>query len=76
MLAGMDRADCDIFLLVIVHNLYVGRPGRMVGPRKTNAPLVIDADTVLSFAVTCQRFKPVTRQDGQVPKGSGRLRSG
>ena len=45
----------------------------MVGPRETNAPLVIDADTVLAFAIACQRFKPVAGQDSQVPKGGRRL---
>jgi hypothetical protein len=44
---------------VLVHNLDVFRA--CLRPAKTDAPLVIDADAVLPFPVTVQRFEMVSR---------------
>ena len=33
--------------------------GALIRPAKTNAPLIVDADTVLIFPVATQRFKAV-----------------
>lgn len=30
-----------------------------ISPQKTNSPLVIDTDTMFSFAITLQRLKPI-----------------
>jgi len=38
-------------------------------PRKTDAPLSVDADAVLSFAVITQQFKPVGRRHAKVIQG-------
>jgi len=35
-------------------------------PFKTDAPLVIDADTVLSFAIASQTLQSVCRRDAQI----------
>ena len=32
-------------------------------PTKTNPPLIVDADAVLSFAITLQGLQPVTGRD-------------
>ena len=58
-------------LLVIVHNLDVGRPRRPVNPFEANSPLIVDANTVLAFAAPFKSFKPVTGQVCQVGKDGG-----
>ena len=52
---------------MIVHEFNVRRS--LSGPAKAEAVLVIDPNTELSFAVTFQRFQPVTRQRAQELKG-------
>ncbi len=42
-------------------------------PFKANPPLVIDPDTVLSFAVTFELFKAIARRYPQVFKGLRRF---
>jgi hypothetical protein len=42
-------------------------------PDKTDAPLVIDSDTVLPLAVPVQRLKPVAWRRCQVPQFRGRI---
>jgi len=39
-----------------------------VFPNKTDTPLIIDADTVLSFSRSFQRFKPIGRWHTEVFK--------
>jgi hypothetical protein len=46
---------------VVVHNFYI--KGISVLPAKANPPLIIDSDTVLSFAIAFQSFEPVTGRD-------------
>ena len=60
-------------LLVIVNNLYVGWPRRLVEPLEANPPLIINADAILALAVAYQSFKPIARQRRKVPRRSGRL---
>jgi len=49
---------------VIVHDFdFVGIT---LAPLKADAPLVVDADTVLAIPVTVQRFQPITRTRRQV----------
>lgn len=50
--------------LVIVDNLYLG--GFAVFPDETDAPLVVDADTVLTLAVALERFEPVAGRRPQI----------
>jgi hypothetical protein len=45
--------------LVVISDLDIDRAGRSFGPFKANPPLVIDADAVLSLAVTIKGFKPI-----------------
>jgi hypothetical protein len=54
---------------MIVHNLYV--VGVAFSPNKTNAPLVIDTDTVLPFAVTLQWMKSVAARHAQIHQAFG-----
>jgi hypothetical protein len=49
---------------MIVHNLYVVSVS--LSPHKTNAPLVIDADTVLPVAVSFQWMKSVAARHAQI----------
>jgi hypothetical protein len=47
---------------VVVHDLNVDRTGRAIRPFEADAPLIVDADAVLSFAIALQCFKPVSRK--------------
>ena len=49
---------------MIVHYLYVFRA--IVGPDKTDTPLVVDTDLMLALTVIGQGFQPVTRRRPQV----------
>jgi hypothetical protein len=51
---------------VIVDDLYVGWP--FGGPDETYAPLLIDADTVLSLPIILQRLEAVAGWDFQIVK--------
>jgi len=48
---------------VVVHDFNLVRA--ILSPNKAHTPLVIDADAVLSFAVTLQRFKSIPRGNPQ-----------
>ena len=39
-----------------------------VSPPKANAPLIVDANTVLTGAISFQLFKSIARRDSQVVK--------
>ncbi len=45
---------------MIVNNLDI--PNVTIRPPEANAPLSVDADRVLSFAITFQRLKTITRR--------------
>src|SRR5439155_12128267 len=49
---------------VIVDNLDIVRVS--VLPPKADAPLVVDANTVLTLSITAQRFEPIAGLDAQV----------
>jgi hypothetical protein len=49
---------------VVIHYLYVF--GARFRPAKTDAPLIIDANAVLSEAVALQRFKAIARRHPQI----------
>jgi hypothetical protein len=57
---------------VIIHNFHV--VGVSVAPHKTDTPLVVDADAVLSRAVMFQLMKPVTRRHSQIHQALGRVK--
>ena len=44
-----------------------------ISPQKTNSPLVIDTDTMLSLAVTLQRLKPVRGWKPKILQPNGRV---
>lgn len=48
---------------MIIYDFYFFRIGSC--PNKTDAPLVVDADAVLSCSASLQSFKPVARRDAQ-----------
>jgi hypothetical protein len=54
---------------VIVHNFNLVRT--ILTPDKTHAPLIIDADAVLSFAVAFQGFVLVARRNPQTGQLGG-----
>src|SRR5689334_13617564 len=51
---------CHSFPLVIIHDLHC--EGVPFAPRKTNTPLVIDADAVLALPITFKPLQSVSRQ--------------
>ncbi len=53
-------------LLVMVYDLYFRGP--FMGPNEANAPLLIDADAVLSFPLIFQRIKSVAGRHLQIVK--------
>jgi hypothetical protein len=56
---------------MVIHYLHVQRAGRVIGPFKADAPLLINANRVLAFAVPLKRFKPVGVQRGQIAQAGG-----
>jgi hypothetical protein len=56
---------------VVVHYLYIF--SARARPAKTDAPLIIDANAVLSQPVTFQGFKPVAWRHPQVIQTTGNL---
>jgi len=60
---------------MIIHNLDVHGSGRAIGPLEADAPLGVDADAVLSFAVAPQSLEAIPRQGGEVSKGGGGLQT-
>lgn len=56
---------------MVIHNLNVF--GACLGPAETNAPLIVDADAVLSPAFSLQRLKMITRRNAKVFKATGDL---
>src|ERR1019366_7484053 len=59
--------------LVIIYNLYVRRSRSSVQPLKTDPPLLVDADAVLSLPIAGQCFETVAGQDGKVPERRSRF---
>ena len=51
---------------MIVNNFNIFRA--VHAPAKTNSPLVVNANAVLAFPITFQRFKPIRRWRKQVPQ--------
>ena len=45
--------------------------GMIVSPFKTDAPLVVDADTILTASVAAQSLKPIARRVCQISEGHG-----
>jgi len=51
---------------MIVHDFHI--VGVAVCPRKADAVLLVDANTVLSLPIALQRFQVIAGQGGQVPQ--------
>lgn len=49
---------------MVINDLNI--PGLSSAPLKTNTPLTVDADTVLTAALTLQFFEPMTRDTLQI----------
>ena len=56
---------------MVVHNLNV--VCACIGPAEANAPLIIDADAVLSAAFSLQRLKMITGRNAEVSQPAGNL---
>ncbi len=54
---------------MIIRDLYI--EGVTFSPLKADAPLIIDANAVLSRSILCQFFQPIRRRDSQVLKRYG-----
>jgi hypothetical protein len=57
---------------VVVDDLDVMSAVRL--PDKTDAPLVVHTNAVLTFAFTLQRFEPVSRRDSQTSQLGSRMK--
>jgi hypothetical protein len=44
-----------------------------ISPQKTNSPLIIDTDTMFSFAITLQRLKPIRGWKPKILQPNGRI---
>jgi len=60
---------------VIIDNLDVRWARRFARPFKTDPPLVVHANAVLSLSIALQCFETVARQGGQVLKDVGRFKA-
>ena len=58
-----------LFTSMVVDDLYVF--GTAVSPPEADTVLVVDADAVLSAAISFQGLEPVARRDAQIVKDSG-----
>ena len=56
---------------MIVDNLNVDGSEYLLGPLKTSPPLIIDADTELTFSISFENFKTVAGQRRQILQGNG-----
>jgi hypothetical protein len=56
---------------VVVDNLDL--PRLVVAPDKTDPPLVVDADAVLTLPVTVQRFQAIAGRHPQIVQQCGRI---
>jgi hypothetical protein len=55
---------------MIIHDLDIDGAGRAIGPFKTDAPLAVNANAVLSLPITGKCFEAIARQRCEIPKGS------
>ena len=58
---------------MVVNNFNVGRARCAFCPFEAYTPLVVNTDTELAFAVSCQCLKAVARQGGEIAKRDRRL---
>lgn len=56
---------------MIVHDFHFKRI--RVGPAEADAPLIVDSNAVLSFAVTPQSLETVARNSPEIRKGGRRM---
>jgi hypothetical protein len=56
---------------MVVHDLDVVRV--TFAPGKTDAPLIVDANTMLTGSLTAQRFEPVPRRGSHIPQFRGAI---
>jgi hypothetical protein len=52
--------------LVVICNLYV--LGAAIAPNETQAPLIVDTNAILTFAIPFQGFEPVSGWNAQIIK--------
>jgi hypothetical protein len=57
------------FRLVIVHDLNVFGPRRILGPFEAYAPLAVDPDGILALAIAFRGLQPVGVKRGEVSEG-------
>jgi hypothetical protein len=55
---------------VIIDNFDIHGPGRLTGPFKTDPPLIVDADAVLTSSMAPERFETISGKDRQILQGS------
>src|SRR5438128_6322480 len=61
---------------MIVDDRHIFRPGRSFRPSKTNAPLVIDPDTIHAGPVALQLLQAVPREARDVDQIAGGIKPG
>jgi len=61
---GLQFPGHDRLLPVVIHDFDLVRVA--LAPHETNAPLVVDPNTVLAFSFPAQPFQPIPRRRGQI----------
>jgi hypothetical protein len=61
------------FLLVVIDYLNFGWAGRTIRPLEADSPLIVDANAVLSFAISGERFKPVSWKSSKIQQRCSRI---
>jgi hypothetical protein len=60
---------------MVINNLDIDRAGRAARPFKTDPPLVVDADAVLTLPIALECFQPVAGQSDEILQARRRLQS-
>ena len=71
---GGDRIEFSHMSLfsVVIHNFYIFNA--CIGPAKTDTPLIINTNAVLTFSVADQRFKAIARGYPQIVQSARDLK--
>src|SRR5208282_3870403 len=73
MFSGMNCNPRHGILLMVIDNLHIRGTRGAFPPLETNPPLVVDANAVLTFAVSLEHFKTIPRQSGEISQRNRRL---
>ena len=55
---------------MVIHDFNLAWPRLTIWPLEADAPLLVDADEILTLAVASERFQPIASQATQRPEGN------